>query len=241
MAAAMDTARTMKPLDKRLVQTPTALAAGLFCLTGAIADVPVVPSLNSERIHAQFGSYGVEVLFQSARCRVSNLYSNDTPESAGITRTLAIVALPDKVAPELGAAHEEILAGASLGSTLRDHGWKVHKQPVWVGQLPGFAAAGWLGERMQLDNPAQLEAQAYQLSISRGNLAFSYVNILEIYHPAYVDYHLPQEDAAKSWQPASSWADMSLLQNLLRDWQPGANMPSVDPCDIGLPVATQLK
>ena len=228
----------MNSLNSRFAHAPATVAAGLFCLSGAVADVPAVSRLNSERIEAQFGSYGVEVLFQSDHCRMSDLYSADDDQN--ITRTLAIVALPERVTDSLTAAHKKIRAGASLGSTLKAHGWTVHKQPVWVGELPASAGSGWLGRRMNLEKGIPLAAQAYQLGVSKAGEEMVYVNILEIYHPEYVDHELDPPPQLASNTPLGRWADVGLVNQLFTEWQPEANTPSIDPCDIGLPVAPQL-
>ena len=54
--------------------------------------------LNSERIEARYGSYGIEVLESDTRIRESNLFS----EHAGgrVTRTFAIVQYPEIVHSE---------------------------------------------------------------------------------------------------------------------------------------------
>ena len=46
------------------------------------AQAPARELLNSERIAAAFGSYGVEVLEQDDTVRVSNLYSGEGEERA---------------------------------------------------------------------------------------------------------------------------------------------------------------
>src|SRR5690242_11290346 len=46
--------------------------------------------LNSERIEKKFGGYGIDVIYNSPRLRVSNLY-----DGKKITRTLAVVDYPE--------------------------------------------------------------------------------------------------------------------------------------------------
>ena len=71
--------------------------------------------LNSERIAAAFGSYGVEVLEQDEQVRVSNLYSGaagrqDLPD----VRDRALSAAPS--IPRVSAEHAAIVAGGSIGA-----------------------------------------------------------------------------------------------------------------------------
>ena len=64
-------------------------AIALVAQLHASAQAPVRELLNSERIAATFGSYGVEVLEQNGAVRVSNLFSGEGEER--VTRTFAVV------------------------------------------------------------------------------------------------------------------------------------------------------
>ena len=147
----------------------------------ASAPVP----LNSERIAASFGSYGVELLHQAGRCRVSNLYS--THGEATITRTLAVVDLPTEVPAALEESHAAILIGASLGATLKAAGWSIDKRLLWQGMLDAPAPGSWLGQLMQLQQSEPLAAELYRLELERDGTRFSYASIAEIHHPEHRD------------------------------------------------------
>jgi hypothetical protein len=78
------------PAAVRVLCVSLAVAA-LAAVAGApaLAQPPARELLNSERIAAAFGSYGVEVVAQDDTLRISNLYSTE----AGVTtcRTFATV------------------------------------------------------------------------------------------------------------------------------------------------------
>jgi hypothetical protein len=70
-------------------RTPLYIAALLLAAQGAAARAQDRELLNSERIAAAFGSYGVEVVEQDSQVRVSNLFSG---AGAGrVCRTFAVV------------------------------------------------------------------------------------------------------------------------------------------------------
>lgn len=144
--------------------------------------------LNSERIEARFGSYGVEVLSSDPALRVSNLYSVES--GTRTTRTFAIVRYPARVDPAFADAHAEILAGGSIGATLRAHGWEVIKTHRYFGQIESTPR---LASMMRLRSPRPLAVHIYVLDIERGGRRFEYAAIAEIHHP---DYLAPGEVAA---------------------------------------------
>ncbi len=197
------------------------------------AEASAPAPLNSERIAATFGSYGVELLHQEGRCRVSNLYSIHGEET--ITRTLAVVDLPMGVPTALTEAHAEILAGASLGATLKAAGWSIDKRLLWQGMLEAPASGSWLEQLMQLQQSAPLAAELYRLDLERDGVRFSYASIAEIHHPEHRDS--VQGSAADS---ALQRAGDAGLNQLTRGPRPGTD-GSVDPCDIGFPPTSKLQ
>lgn len=152
------------------------------CYPGSLTD-PTAPTLNSERIQQQFGSYGIELLHQDTQVRVSNLYSTDT--GTRTCRTLAIVRLASPVPAELAAPHAEILAGGSIGAVLSHNGWQVVKQRLDLDEfevMTGSRAA----VLMRLSGPTMLAADLYELSARQGKRALNYAVIAEIHHPDYL-------------------------------------------------------
>jgi len=83
-----------------------------LCLSTQItAQAPLVtsseaelrPLLNSERIAMEFGSYGIDVLENDARVRVSNLYS--VHQGTKICRTFAVVQFPELIENAYSVEH----------------------------------------------------------------------------------------------------------------------------------------
>jgi hypothetical protein len=143
------------------------------------------PLLNSDRVQAVFGSYGVAVLQENEQRRVSSLYSEtgDRP----VTRTYAVVEYLGEPRPEYQKTHEAIVAGASIGASFRRAGWEIRKQHLFIGELDVPASYAVLGELMQLSLPESLAVHQYLFVISNENRSFSYARITEVHHPEFAD------------------------------------------------------
>jgi hypothetical protein len=173
---------------RRLARALPWLVAGLCAASaGARAQTPAASEpagrelLNSERIEARFGSYGIEVLESDGRVRVSNLYSG--AGDARICRTFAVVRYPEVVDPAFAVEHAAILAGQSIGATFVAHGWTVVKSHRYFGTLP----AGKRVDRLMGGVGAMpLAVHVYTLEIERGDERFEYAAIAEVHHPDYL-------------------------------------------------------
>jgi hypothetical protein len=148
------------------------------------------PLLNSERIKQRYGSYDLDLLWQSDTLRVSNLYST-THDSVHTTRTLALVDFenPNTPDPAIASVHEQILAGASLGATFKKAGWQVTKRGHRFGEykVVGATAADTMISRlMRVNLPTPLAFHAYQLEVSDGKHTFPYASLVELHHPDYL-------------------------------------------------------
>jgi hypothetical protein len=97
-------------------------AAPAFAQAPAAAPAGTRELLNSERIAARFGSYGIAVIESDGRVRVSNLFSGRDGERT--CRTFAVVRYPDRVDPALAAEHDEIVRGGSIGAVFAARGWR---------------------------------------------------------------------------------------------------------------------
>lgn len=159
-----------------------AAAALALALAGCAHRAP--PLLNSERIAATFGSYGVEVLASGERSRVSSLYS--VHDGRRVCRTFAVVAFPEVIDPRIADAHREVLAGGSLGATLRAAGWAVDKEHLFLGTLPVEDRLAAVYARMDV-SPTALAVDVYRLTASRSGVAIAYATIAEAHHPDYLD------------------------------------------------------
>lgn len=148
------------------------------------AQPPSALPLNSERIEARFGSYGIEVLASDRRFRVSNLFSTDTATGRRTTRTFALVRYPDKVPDALVREHTAIVSGGSIGATLKASGWDVLKTNLWFGEIDSTPL---LQELMALTQQKQLAVHVYALAAEQGEHTLTYAQIVEVHHPDYLN------------------------------------------------------
>lgn len=137
--------------------------------------------LNSERIAARFGNYGIEVLASDPRERVSNLYSEANGERT--CRTFAVVRYPAAVDPALAAEHDEIVRGGSIGAVFAAHGWQVQKTNLRYFEI---GAPGRVAGLMRVAAGTRLAAHAYELDVAKAGRMFQYALLVEIHHPDYL-------------------------------------------------------
>lgn len=166
---------------RRLALTHLYIAA--FALAGAAA-APAQPArelLNSERIAAAFGSYGVEVLEQDGDIRVSSLYS-----AAGghrTCRTFAIVRYARALDPAVREEHAAIVAGGSIGAVFAAAGWTVRKTHLHYGERP---ASPRLAALMKIGAGTPLAEHLYVLDVEKDGRTVEYAALVEIHHPDYL-------------------------------------------------------
>ncbi len=154
----------------------------LVTLTAACAGRPEL--LNSERIEARFGSYGVEILAQDDRERRSSLFSR---EPVGrVTRTFALVQFADSSAPELREQHGNVIDGASLGAAFRSAGFSVRKISRHIGCIK-LPPSHPIARLMQLGQSQTLAMHVYRLDLERDGRSWEYATITEVHHPDYLD------------------------------------------------------
>ena len=139
--------------------------------------------LNSDRITARFGSYGVELLQQSQRHRIANLHSGTAPEH--ICRTLAVTVFHLPVHEALQDVDTTIRAGASLGATLRAAGWRVIRSDAAQATAPAGTAFEAIS-RHSCPAGTPLALQVYTLLAANESLRLPYAAIAEAYHPDHV-------------------------------------------------------
>jgi hypothetical protein len=162
--------------------------------------------LNSERIAAVFGNYGLEVLEQDAAVRVSNLYSEAGGERT--CRTFAVVRY-GRIDAELGAEHAAIVAGGSIGAVLTAAGWEVRKTHLRYGTI---GATPRLARLMHVAAGTPLAAHVYALDAFRAGRTLEYAALVEIHHPDYLgsddllDIYGPADEAARPGLVASTLA-----------------------------------
>jgi hypothetical protein len=159
-----------------------AVVAGVAACQGALSQDGARELLNSERIAAAFGSYGVEVLETSPTIRVSSLYT--TERAARTCRTFAVVLYPASVDPEVAEEHASIVAGGSIGAVFAANGWTVRKTHLRYGAR---AASDRLAALMRIAPGSPLAEHAYVLDVVRDSRVIQYAALVEIHHPAYLE------------------------------------------------------
>jgi hypothetical protein len=162
--------------------------------------------LNSERITARFGNYGVEVLASDARERVSNLYS----EAGGqrTCRTFAVVRYPVAIDPALALEHDEIVRGGSIGAVFAAHGWQVLKTNLRYFEID---APERVARLMHVATGTRLAAHAYELDVAKEGRAFEYARLVEIHHPDY----LKRDDLIAIYGPVNAAGHEAAVRDLI--------------------------
>jgi len=154
-----------------------------LCLA-ACASQQTRPELNSERIRQTFGSYGVDVLYNDERRRVSSLFSGTGSDK--ITRTYAVVDYIDAATSALASEHALIESGQSIGEVFRDAGWSIEKHRLFIGEFNIPATYKKIAELMRIDLPRYLATDVYVFVVRRDNQGHNYATITEIHHPDYL-------------------------------------------------------
>jgi hypothetical protein len=176
---------------------------GLLLLVWLQGCTTAQPPLNSERIEDRFGSFGIDVLPSPDGIRRSNLYSVHDGEP--ICRTYAVVRLHELAAdagPALARARRAIDAGASIGATLKDAGFEVHKRTRYLGSLPEVHPVPRWVAWMQTGSSAGLAVHMYELYVKKSSEDIDIAFIIEVHHPDYLGlndlerlYHVAADDA----------------------------------------------
>jgi hypothetical protein len=168
--------RLLRPLTPLFIAGFTAALAVV-----AAAQTPPREQLNSERIAATFGNYGVTVLEQNAAVRVSSLFSEADEQRT--CRTFAIVRYPERIDPSLSAEHVAIVAGGSIGAVFAASGWEVRKTHLYYGER---TASAKLASLMHIAAGTRLAEHVYVLDVVKDGRAIEYAALVEIHHPAYL-------------------------------------------------------
>lgn len=140
---------------------------------------------NSDRIRLKFGNYGIEVIENGLRIRVSNLFSKD--EGVKTNRTFAVVMYPAVIEPAFREEHDAILNGQSIGIVFKEHGWLIDKRHQYIGELEPLADFSCVRSVFGDIGPVKPVIHVYSLFIKKDNAVFHYASIAEVHHPAYLD------------------------------------------------------
>lgn len=158
---------------------PQAILDAALCASAVESEV-----LNSERIEARFGSYGIDVIRDSGGQRLASLYSESGGER--ICRTFASVHRHARSSDSIDAEQADIAAGRSIGARFRESGWSVAKRTLHADAVPVSRLIAEVHRRMRLTIGASVAVHAYQLVLSREQYSIDYATIIEAHHPDYL-------------------------------------------------------
>ncbi len=184
----------------------TLAAACVLAAVAAAAQPPNRELLNSERIQQAFGSYGVEVLANDVRTRVTNLFSNEAGTKT--CRTFAVVRFPAVIDNAVATEHATITNGGSIGAVFAANGWRVLKTHLAFREIEATARVANL---MHVAVGTRVAEHAYVLDVARDGKTVEYAALVEIHHPDY----LKRADLEKIYGPADPGPRQALLDELL--------------------------
>ena len=102
------------------------------------------------------------------------------------TRTLAVVRFAEPVPGALQSVHAKISAGASLGASLQQAGWRVMKTHVDTSHFTLTAAEREIAALMRVADDAPLALHIYRLDAVMPGQRLEYAMIAELHHPDYL-------------------------------------------------------
>jgi len=140
---------------------------------------------NSDRIRLKFGNYGIEIVENGLRIRVSNLFS--TTDGLQTNRTFAVVMYPAVIEPAFQKEHEAIINGQSIGIVFKDNGWIIDKRHQYIGELEALTDFSDVHSLFGDIGEVQPVIHVYSLIVKKDNAEFHYASIAEVHHPEYLD------------------------------------------------------
>lgn len=140
---------------------------------------------NSDRIRLKFGNYGIDLVENELRIRVSNLYS--TSDGVKTNRTFAVVMYPTVIEPAFRKEHQAITEGQSIGIVFREHGWQIDKRHQYIGELDTLSDFSGIHSVFGDIGSAQPVIHVYSLIVRKDNQEFHYASIAEVHHPEYLE------------------------------------------------------
>lgn len=140
---------------------------------------------NSDRIRLKFGNYGIEIVENDPRIRVSKLFSS----SAGVktNRTFAVVMYPALIEPAFRSEHEAIINGQSIGIVFKESGWQIEKRHQYIGELEPLSDISGVHSVFGDIGEIQPVIHVYSLIVKKDNAQFHYASIAEVHHPDYLE------------------------------------------------------
>lgn len=188
----------------------------LVVLTAALSACAIEPELlNSERIRDRFGNYGIEVISGQPDMRRSSLYSVEG--EIRICRTYALVHFSRQPDAIVGAEHEQVLSGQSIGEIFRASGWEIQKESLYVGEVRLETPQHPVAILMRLQSAQQVAVHVYRLLLHKNGQTVDYATITELHHPAYLTLSELRELRPVDTDVALTSADVSDLTMLVLD------------------------
>ena len=142
------------------------------------------PLRNSDRIQIKYGSYGIDILKNDDKLRVSNLYS--TENGVKTNRTFAVVAFPRLIEAAFKSEHQAIINGQSIGVVFEQNGWEIQKHHLYFGEIempPEHYGEHSLFSDIGTGHPA---IHVYSLVVAKDDAEFEYAAIAEVHHPDFL-------------------------------------------------------
>ncbi|MDJ0699222.1 MAG: hypothetical protein QNJ07_05150 [Woeseiaceae bacterium] len=171
--------------------------------------------LNSERIEATFGNYGIEILKNDVQLRRSNLYS--IADGVRTCRTFAVVQFLETPDDRTVEEHARIVSGGSIGEVFKSHGWRIYKQTLHIGDLSVSDADAEVARLMHVDIGTVLALHVYRLVIEKQDVSINYATIVEAHHPEYLDIAALRDTYPVSDSTFFSENQLSALVSLVTD------------------------
>ena len=140
---------------------------------------------NSDRIQIKYGSYGIDIVENGNKIRVSNLYSTDN--GVKTNRTFAVVMYPAVIEPAFRKEHEAIINGQSIGIVFKESGWLIDKRHQYIGELEPLSDLSGIYSVFGDIGAVRPVIHVYSLFIKKDNAEFHYASIAEVHHPDYLD------------------------------------------------------
>jgi len=140
---------------------------------------------NSDRILLKFGNYGIDIVENDLRIRVSKLFS--TTGGVKTNRTFAVVMYPAVIEPAFSKEHEAIINGQSIGIVFKEHGWLIEKHNQYIGELEPLSDDSGIHSVFGNIGEVRPVIHVYSLIVKKDNSEFHYASIAEVHHPEYLD------------------------------------------------------
>ena len=186
-------------------------ADALSAFLSACSEQSIV--LNSERIEQRFGSYGIAVLSHENGLRRSSLESYRDGKS--VCRTYAVVEFAERGSDPLGQAHNRILAGDSIGATLKELGFEVRKETLLIAAVSLPDAPTEMRRLMRLEGSQDIALHAYRLTAVSEDQELAYATILEAHHPEYLGISDLNDVYGNGPSPQDPTTDLTQFTDLL--------------------------